>query len=210
MTDRFLICIPYSLAMECPHPNDWSNPANFSNDPRDPGGATMCGITQAEDNAWRSEHGEPLINVFNIPQAEGYTIYKQNYWLPHCPSLGPGLDLSYVDTSINQGPSAATKLLQTALKIEVDGVWGPITQAAAQTQVTPTLILAFTAARINAYYNYANFSVFGTGWLNRARAINTDSLSMLANPEGFKKTRTYVRAPRVYGGYGIRGKTVIK
>ena len=37
---RFLACWPDTLAQEDPYPNDWSNPANWSDTPGDPGGAT--------------------------------------------------------------------------------------------------------------------------------------------------------------------------
>lgn len=196
--------------MECPYPNDWSNPANFSNSPHDPGGRTQCGITEGELSAWRTAHGEPYEDVRNMPRDEGYAIYEQNYWEPNCDSLAPGLDLSYADTSINQGPTAATRILQLVLGVDTDGIWGPITQAVATAATfnIPATILAFTAARKVAYRSYYNFPVFGNGWIHRATEIGADALSMTQVPEGIKTVRAFVRTPRAYDGYGLRGVTM--
>lgn len=100
---RFLICLPDTLIQECPLPTDWSNAANFSDDPHDPGGATMCGIIQVEYDAYRKSLSEPAQSVRLISQAEGYAIYQANYWQPHCPQLQAGLDLSFFDSAVNMG-----------------------------------------------------------------------------------------------------------
>ena len=208
--DRFSICLPYTLAAECPDPDNWSNPANFSNDPRDPGGATQCGITQAELNAWRRAHGETYEDVRNMPRDEGTAIYASGYWEPHCNFLAPGLDLSVFDTDVVQGPSKSIRILQIVLGAHVDGVWGPETETAATaaTLNVPATILAFTAARKVAFRNTRNFSVFGNGWINRATNIGADALSMTKVPEGTKKLREFVRTPRAYDGYGRMGVTI--
>ena len=207
---RFEICIPFTLAAECPFPDDWSNPENYSNDPHDPGGRTQCGITATELNHWRISHGEPLIGVRNLSRTEGYAIYKTDYWEPHCDYLEPGLDLCYFDTAVNQGPTAANRILQLVLGVGMDGIWGPTTQAAATdtSLYIPAAILAFTAARKTAYRSYHNFQIFGNGWINRATNIGTDALSMTQVPEGIKTVRKFMHAPRVYHGYGLHGWTI--
>ena len=210
MMTRFEICIPFTLAAECPFPDDWSNPENYSNDPHDSGGQTMDGITAVELNSWRISHGERLIDVRNVSQTEGYAIYEQNYWQPHCNYLAPGLDLCVFDTSVNQGPTAATRILQLVLGVATDGIWGPATQTAATAAALniPAAILAFTAARKAAYRGYHNFQIFGKGWISRATNIGTDALSMTQVPEGIKIVRKFMRAPRVYHGYGLHGWTI--
>ena len=207
---RFAICLPFTLAAECPFPDDWSNPANYSNDPRDMGGQTFNGLTKNEVDAWRRRHDEPLIDVRNLTRDEGFNIYEQDYWEPHCNFLAPGLDLSVFDTAVNQGPSAASRILQLVLGISVDGIWGPITQAAATaaTLNIQAAILAFTAARKTAYRGYQGYPTFGNGWINRATNIGIDALSMTQVPEGIKTVRKFVHAPRVYHGYGLHGWTI--
>jgi lysozyme family protein len=171
---RFLACIPLTLIQECPYPNDWLNPANFSNDPSDPGGATMCGITQTELNNDRTLQGLPPENVIDMPQDEGYGIYYNYYWLPECPVLPVGLDLCYFDTNVNQGATEATRILQFALGVTADGIIGPITEAAIKniTSVEST-IRTFTARREAVYEETKNFPIFGTDWERRAQEIGT-------------------------------------
>ena len=73
--NRFLACWPDVLAQEGPYPNDWSNPANFSDTPGDPGGATRDGIIQTEYNLYLQANHWPGRSVRNITYAQGETIY---------------------------------------------------------------------------------------------------------------------------------------
>ena len=170
--DRFNICLPFVLAQECPDPQDWSNPANYSNNQNDPGGQTFCGITARELDQWRLAHDEPIIDVRQLEQAEGYEIYLTDYWQPTCPLMPPGLDLCLFDTNVNQGTGAGMRILQVALAVPVDGIWGPITQTAvtAISSVTAT-IEKFTARREVVYQQTRNFAYFGTDWMRRAEEI---------------------------------------
>jgi lysozyme family protein len=178
---RFEDCLPDTLNQECPDPNDWSNPANFSDDPHDPGGPTMCGITQSEYDTYRRSLGEPTQSVKLISQAEGQAIYQTSYWQPHCPQLAAGLDLSFFDSSVNMGPEQAIRILQSALNIDVDGIWGPQTAGAvAGIAAVKTVIEAFTAQREAVYRTFSTFQYFGTDWIRRATEIGNASVQMIA------------------------------
>jgi lysozyme family protein len=178
-TPQFLACLPDTLAQECPYPNDWSNPANFSNTPGDPGGATMDGIIQSEFNEYCQVNRLPYTSVLNCPQTDGYTIFFQNYWLPYCPKLPPGLNLEYFDSDVNEGPTEATRILQVALGVTNDGIFGTETQAAVNN--IPNLdnvINVFTARRQVVYRETSGFNLFGTDWIRRAIEIGQQSLAM--------------------------------
>jgi len=181
MTDSFPQCWPFVLAEECPFPNDWSNPRNFSNDPHDPGGETMNGVIQREYSIYRQSKGEPSQDVRLITQAEGADIYRTSYWNPNCPKLPAGLNLCVFDENVNAGPFAGTVLLQRALGILADGLWGPQTDAAvAAVTDVPGAINKFTDQR-EAYYRSLNgFQYFGTGWLRRSATIEAAALKMAA------------------------------
>lgn len=171
---RFLACLPLTLAQECPNPGNWSDPANFSNDPDDPGGATQCGITQTELNGDRTQEDLPPENVINMPETEGTAIYYGSYWLPECPMLPVGLDLCYFDTKVNQGGTEATKILQFALGVTADGIIGLITIAAIKAITNVEAVInAFTARREAVYEETRNFPIFGTDWERRAQEIGT-------------------------------------
>jgi lysozyme family protein len=177
--DRFPICLPYTLIQECPFPNDWSNVRNFSNDPHDPGGATMCGITQGEYNTWRRSKGEPTQSVRLLTQDEGSAIYRLNYWSPVCPLLPPGLDLQVFDESVNAGPHVGIELLQMALSVSADGLWGPQTEGAVAKITNLSAVIGNYTARREAYYRaLSGFRYFGTDWIRRSQEIGAEALKM--------------------------------
>lgn len=180
MTDaRFDLCWPYTLIQECPFPNDWSNIRNFSNDPHDPGGETMCGIIQREYDIYRRSKGLPLQDVRHLTREEGADIYYNSYWLPECPKLAPGLDLCFFDEAVNAGPHAATKILQRALGVASDGVWGPQTEAATSAvHDVPAAIKSFVAFREAYYRALSGFRFFGRDWIRRSEEIGAEALKM--------------------------------
>jgi len=180
MTDRFDICLPYTLAQECPFPSDWSNLENFSNDAHDPGGETMCGIIQREYDVYRKSRGEICCDVRKITRDEGYAIYRGNYWLPHCPVLPPGLDLAYFDSAVNEGCVEATRILQWSLYIDHDGKFGPDTAAAvAAIADVLTMVNTFTIRRKAVYHMMRGFRYFGSDWIRRSDEIGHTAVKMV-------------------------------
>lgn len=176
---RFKICLPCTLAQECPHPDDWSNAKNFSDDAHDPGGKTMCGITQREYDHYRKARGIPVQDVRDISLEEGEDIYDKSYWLPDCPTLPAGVDLCLFDAAVNQGSFEAIKILQTALGVAADGKWGPKTDAAVKAIAdVPEAIRSFTARRRIVYRETRGFQYFGGDWLRRAQEIGAEALKM--------------------------------
>lgn len=176
---RFAVCLPFTLAQECPHPADWSNAKNFSNDAHDPGGKTMCGIIQREYDAYRKSKDLPTRDVRNLTQDEGQDIYFNSYWLPHCPALPDGLALCVFDANVNEGSTEGTKILQAALGITNDGQWGPATAAAVAAITDPrNVIVAFIQRRETVYRQMRGFQYFGKDWLRRAQEIGAQALKM--------------------------------
>jgi lysozyme family protein len=174
--DRFHVCLPYVLAQECPFPDDWSNGHNFSHDAHDPGGATMCGIIQREYDIYRKHKG---LGTAPVRRDEGEEIYEANYWLPECPKLPIGLDLSFFDMAVNAGPHGATRILQRALDIESDGLWGPQTDLAIRGIFNlRRTINGYRVYRESYYRALSGFRYFGTGWTRRAEEIGATSLKM--------------------------------
>jgi lysozyme family protein len=93
--------------------------------------------------------------------------------------LQVGLDLSFFDTSVNMGPEEATRILQVALGISDDGVWGPQTAgAAAGITSVVDVITAFTARRQAVYESFATFKYFGADWTRRTSEIGDESAAM--------------------------------
>jgi lysozyme family protein len=186
MTDsvRFIQCFPVVLREEVlwKIPFVWSDVKhNFSNDAHDPGGATMCGITQREYDAFRKHNHLATRPVQFLSEAEGHTIYYDSYWCPHSGSLPPGLDLSFFDSAVNEGSTEAIRILQFTLGLVNDGIWGPKTAAAVST-IAPGAAAAcirdFTARRQEVYRESKGFVYFGRDWLARAARIEQSGLEI--------------------------------
>lgn len=179
MRDRFLICLPFTLAQECPLPDDWSNPKNFSHDPHDPGGATQCGIIQREYDSYRKGHGEHVQSVRLLTREEGENIYDSEYWLPYCPMLPVGLDMSFFDASVNEGTHEAIKILQYSVDVDGDGAWGPITELAVKgIGNVPMTIRRFAGRRSGVYRMMSADQYFDEDWQRRTIQIRDASLKM--------------------------------
>lgn len=165
---QFDLCLPFTLNQE----------GGNSNDPHDPGGRTHKGIIQREYDRFRKAKGLPLRSDYMMSDDEVREIYWTEYWLPHCPSLPVGLDLSYFDNCVNEGPLRANKLLQRALAIHDDGIFGPQTAEAIVGRDVDALIIRYAQARSAFYHSLANFRYFGHGWMARVVYIEKASLNM--------------------------------
>lgn len=118
----------------------------YTNDPRDSGGPTKYGITQAALAAWR---GRPVgaDEVERLGELEARKIYRDRYigrpgYMPIL-QISPAIGAELVDTGVNLGPARATMFLQRALNAlnnsgaiypdaRVDGEAGPATVSALQ------------------------------------------------------------------------------
>jgi lysozyme family protein len=180
--DRFPICFPFTHSQECPFPDDWNNPKNFSDDRHDPGGKTFHGVIQREYDLWRKGQSLPTQDVRRMIEDECLEIYCSGYWMTKAPLLPIGLDLEFFDTCVNMGATEAIKILQFTLGVPADGMWGPETDAAVtlSTQELTKNIQAFTNRRIAVYKELKGFPYFGTDWVRRAQEIGAEALKMAA------------------------------
>src|ERR1700730_16716155 len=81
---NFQKCLAFALKYE----------GGSSDDPRDPGGHTMEGITQKSYDCFLDKKGLPHKDVFDIPASERDEIYRTEYWnAVNGDALRPGEDL---------------------------------------------------------------------------------------------------------------------
>lgn len=147
----------------------------WANNPNDPGGATMKGITHRTYAHYLGRdvsHDE----LRAIPDEHLAEIYRKRYWdACRCSELPDGLDLAVFDTAVNTGPAQASRLLQRIVGAPADGAIGPKTIAAVNDYVAahglPALIEAYTEARHNFYRLLPTYVHFGEGWRKRVNEV---------------------------------------
>ncbi len=169
---RFEECLPLLLA----HEGDWSD------DPNDPGGATMKGVTLQTYSAWlgRQATKEELRDISDDDLA---AIYETEFWLTaNCDQIPAGPDYFVFDYSVNSGPSRARKAIQTAAGVTADGVLGPQSMAAIHAASPLALIESMSAAREAYYRSLPTFSHFGKGWMNRLNEVTAQAKAFASQP----------------------------
>lgn len=137
------------------------NEGGYSNNPADPGGETMWGITKrvAVKNGYTG-------NMRDLPQATAKTIAKTEYWdLYSCDKLPVAVANEVFDVAYNGG-KAAQWLQQSALVL-ADGVIGPATIAAVRMADPDDIIMRFNAYRLRYLASLNTWPSFGKGWVNR-------------------------------------------
>jgi len=139
--------------------------ARFTDNPDDHGGATKYGISQ---NAY------PNVDIRNLTEDQAKAIYKRDYWdkVAGDTLKSQAVAENIFDTAVNMGPTTATKLVQVALELDVDGKFGPATANAVNASDEGEFLAEFTLAKVARYAAICNKdrtqSKFLLGWINRA------------------------------------------
>lgn len=163
MTDLFSQALAKVLVSE----------GGYVNDPKDPGGATNKGITQAVYDSWRVSRGLSSSPVKNISDAAVSMIYRERYWdAAKCDQLPAGVSYVVFDGAVNSGVSQSSKWLQRALGVIDDGQIGPKTIAAAkQYHDADQLIDAICDQRLKFLKSLKTWPHFGKGWSARVSSV---------------------------------------
>jgi lysozyme family protein len=181
----------------------------YSDDPSDPGGATMRGLTQASYDAYRRSKDESVQGVWRVTNAEIEGIFRSEYWAPaRCSDLPVGLDMVQFDEAINSGPRKATELLQQALGLDPDGWFGLETLGRIQELSLfsqRALIQEVCARRVAYWESLTSERKFLRGWLDRGRGVEAKALAMFdASVEALSPTAESYDAPRQPAAANIR------
>jgi lysozyme family protein len=166
--DNFERCLKFVLH----HEGGWAD------HPRDPGGATMKGVTLAvyKEYLGREASKEELRL---IPDAHLHDLYRTRYWdKARCDEWAAGLDLSVFDLAVNGGTGRAAKILQRCVGAEPDGAIGPKTIAAVNAIPAENLIVRFAEGRREFYKGLKTFDTFGRGWLRRTDECEIEAIKM--------------------------------
>ena len=133
---------------------------NYSNDPRDPGGETMYGITKrvAIANGYTG-------NMRDLPLDTAKAIAKKVYWdTASCDQLPYAVAFQVFDTAYNGGHPI--QWLQQAVGTVADGVIGAATIGAVRSTDVWKILALFNASRLE-YLASLKQQEFADGRMNR-------------------------------------------
>lgn len=154
----------------------------YANHPKDPGGATMKGVTQRVYDAWRKGKGQKPRSVKQLEQAELEAIYKLQYWdAIEGDKLPLGLDMAVFDYAVNSGPSRAARSLQQVIGERTDAHIGVSTLAKAEALAAvgeEKLIADYCEARLAFCRKLSTFSTFGKGWTRRINGVRDSAIAL--------------------------------
>lgn len=140
------------------------NEGGYSNNPKDPGGETMWGVTARVARA--AGYTGPMRE---LPRDTAKAIAKRLYWDPlHLDQFDPRVAFQIFDANYNGGHPVIW--MQGAAGTAVDGVLGPKTIAAVQATEPLRFILRWNALRLIYFTSLSTWATFGKGWTRRIAA----------------------------------------
>lgn len=137
------------------------NEGGYSNNPADPGGETMWGVTARVARA--SGYAGAMRD---LPRETAKTISKKLYWDPlRLDELDPRVAFQIFDANYNGGHPVIW--MQGSAGAKVDGLLGPATIAAVQAVDPLRFLLRWNALRLTYFTSLKTWPNFGKGWARR-------------------------------------------
>lgn len=160
------------------HQFEIARKTGWSDDPDDPGGATMIDVTLKTYAAYRRKHNISVTtkaNLRNITFEEWKEILKKLYWdLWKADEINsPGMAHLLVDWVWASGPKSI-RMAQKVIGVKADGIVGPITLEALNRQDPQILFSKLYEARKRYYRQCKGAWKYLKGWLRRLDAIRLD------------------------------------
>lgn len=156
----------------------------YVNDPVDPGGETLYGISRKAHPPEQGELQRKFWAIVDARKAAGLSpecpealaiaiqLYKMVYWDGcECGQLPPALAVMTMDAAVQHGygdrQDDAPAMLQRAIGSVPDGKIGPKTIEAAQKIDTAKALRNLFVERVIHYSNNRNWTVYKQGWMKR-------------------------------------------
>lgn len=171
MIDNFKKCLELVLH----HEGGWAD------DPHDPGGATMKGVTIS---TFKMHYGNDKTkeDLKSITAEQLEHIYKTGYWDKiKGDKLPSGLDYALFDFAVNSGSFRAVKYLQSCLGCKMDGIIGVNTLSAVLSDSPEVLIKKICSRRLDFLKTLKTWKYYGNGWSNRINNVLDYALKLSRN-----------------------------
>lgn len=150
----------------------------WSDDPQDPGGATMKGVTLANFRRYVKADATKA-DLKKISNDQLATVYRRFYWDAVLGAeLPDGVDYAVFDFAVNSGPDRAAKYLQAVAGVGQDGRIGPATLIAVNAKPAGVVVDALCDARLAFLKKLPTWPRFGRGWSDRVKSVRAQSLLM--------------------------------
>lgn len=161
-----------ALKLVLAHEGGWAD------HPKDPGGATMKGVTIGTYRQYVNPKGtkEDLRKITDAQLAE---VYRRHYWdVVKGDDLPDGVDYAVFDFAVNSGPSRAAKYVQAVVGASQDGKIGPATLKAIAAANPAQVINSLCGDRMAFLKKLPTWKTFGKGWTSRVSGVRKEALAM--------------------------------
>lgn len=146
----------------------------FTRNPADRGNWTSgrIGVGQLKGTKYGiSAMMYPHLDIKDLTWPRAKSIYLLDFWRPlQADQFPDGVAYQLLDFAINSGISNTIKALQRAIGVEADGVFGPVSRAAADKMPETDLIMLILAERLELMASVSVWTEFGKGWARRIAA----------------------------------------
>lgn len=154
----------------------------WSDNPADPGGATMKGVTLANFRRYVKADASKA-DLKQITDEQVATVYRRFYWdAVTGAELPAGIDYAVFDFAVNSGPCRAAKYLQMVVGVAQDGQIGPATLQALKARPDTAIINSLCDLRLAFLKRLPTWGTFGKGWSDRVRSVRFAALLMVGQP----------------------------
>lgn len=152
----------------------------WSDNPADPGGATMKGVTLANFRRYVKADASKA-DLKKIGDEQVAAVYRRFYWDAVLGAeLPDGVDYAVFDFAVNSGPGRAAKYLQATVGVSQDGRIGPATLVASRARPAGVVIDQLCDARLVFLRRLPTWATFGRGWSDRVKSVRAQALLMSA------------------------------
>lgn len=136
----------------------------YANDPHDAGGETNFGICKRV---------YPHLDIKHLTREQAIEIYRRDYWRDYMDKISDyRVAAKLFDMSVNMGHGQANKIVQRAVGVTADGVFGPHTLSAVNDMEPDRLLKNIITEQLEFYDNIVERKpdqiVFLKTWTRRA------------------------------------------